>query len=245
MAINFTHYTWKQQPSTIEQFDIIKTHVSNIIPEAILKPVHQSGFTGINGGFFASDEYTQPPTGARSISYNPDDENVKITFQNRTLSKNYLYNGTSTNSISRKTFVAYTDSSGATKAAYVYAASAQEVFNKYGKANVRAIIGGIDFTESSWNASDLSNLRGWAGYRLPVKRTLLSFLNDQVYLITGVGSMDYMKNIMDDMGLSATNTIVLDGSDSTQMQYKSNGQWIRPRQSDRYVFNMVRLKNDN
>lgn len=247
MATNFTYYTWKQIPASLEPFHIIKTHVSNIIPETILKPVHQSGFTGINAGFFASDDYNQPPTEGRSISYNPSDENVKITFQGRTLAKNYLYNGTASKPVSSKTFVAYKDASGATKAAYMYVSKAQQVFDKYGKSNVKAIIGGTDFNEESWGAERFWDLKlpNYYGYRLPVKRSMISFKDDQVYLIVGVGSISYMRDIMDDLGLSATNTIILDGSGSSQMQYKSGGTFVRPQQDTRYVFNMVRLKNDN
>lgn len=46
---------------------------------------------------------------------------------------------------------------------------------------------------------------------------------------------------MDDLGLDAVDSIMLDGSGSTQMQVGSPLK--NPIDSDRYVYNMIRLKN--
>ncbi|MGE7828851.1 hypothetical protein [Paenibacillus sp. NPDC093718] len=236
MAINYTYSTWKRIPAQLEPYHIIRTGASNVKPETILRPVHNTTYMGINGGFFAADEgYNRPPTASRSIAWAEEDENQTITVEGRTLSKNYLYNGTSANPLSRKTFFIYRNSSGVSTPAYMYASSANDVFGNYGKANVRMIVGGTDFNESSWGTS----------YNLPLKRTAVSFQGTSVYLmVIASATIPVLRSDIENMGLSPTNTVILDGSNSTQMNVEANGQWIQaPRLSDRYVFNMLRLRN--
>lgn len=67
--------------------------------------------------------------------------------------KNYLWNETASNPISRKSAVIYRDSNGIAQAGYMYARNASEVFELYGSGNVEYIIGGNDFNLESWGAT--------------------------------------------------------------------------------------------
>ena len=117
----------------------------------------------------------------------------------------------------------------------MYASNTDQVFARYGKANVKAIIGGTDFNESSWST---------LAYNLATWRTLISFKDDYAYLIVGFGTIPVIKSQMSGLRLDPVNTVVLDGSDSTQMNVETNGTMLRPPEvHDRYVFNMVRLIN--
>jgi len=237
MATNYSYSTWKRIPAQINEYHIIKTGASNVKPETILKPVHSLDYMGINGGFFAADEgYDRPPTASRSIAWAAEDENVTLSVEGRSLQKNYLYNGTSSSPLLRKTFFIYRNSSGVATPAFMYASSANDIFANYGKSNVLAIVGGTDFSESSWSET---------AYSLPLKRTVVSFQGTSVYLmVIGSATIPVLKSDIESMGLSPTNTVILDGSNSSQLNVRANSQWIEaPSTSDRYVFNMLRLRN--
>lgn len=237
MATHYSYSNWKRIPAQLDPYHIIKTNASNVKPETILKPVHQTSYMGINGGFFASDEgYDHPPTASRSIAWAAEDENTTISVEGRYLAKNYLYNGTASAPVSRKTFFIYKNSSGVSTPGFMYASSVYDIFNMYGKSNVTAIVGGTDFNESSWS---------WTAYNIPLKRTVVSFLGTDVYLmVVGSAAISVLKSDIENMGLSATNSVILDGSDSSQLNVRANGEWIQaPSVSDRYVFNMLRLRN--
>lgn len=239
---NYEYYTWKHIPASIGEQHVIKTSLSNIKTETVLSPVRNTSYVGVNGGFFeASDGYTKPPTKGASIAYSAVDENSSVTYQGRTLKKNYLSNtSVNGNEISRKTAVFYRDMNGSLRATHLYVKNVNEVYQYYPKRTVEMIIGGNDYNLENWGGS---SIKGEVGYYLPIARTVLAWKNNDAYLIAGSGSVPFMKGIMDDMGLNAVDSIMLDGSGSTQMQIYQNNKWSSPVDSDRYVFNMIRLKN--
>lgn len=90
---NYEYYTWKHIPAALGEQHIIKTSLSNIKSETILRPVNKTAYVGINGGFFeATNGYSSPPTGGSSIVYVAGEENQTVTYGGRTLKKNYLSN---------------------------------------------------------------------------------------------------------------------------------------------------------
>lgn len=109
---------------------VIKTKISNICTETICKPLTDTSYYGINGGFFESSNYNDIPKGSRSICVDIAENNVNLTIKGKKFAKNYNYNGTSTKSISRKTTVIYT-SSGKKKMAYMYAKQRKDIVYIY------------------------------------------------------------------------------------------------------------------
>lgn len=237
---NYEYYTWKLIPASLREQNIIKTSLSNIKTETILRPVNKTAYVGINGGFFeATDGYSSPPTGGASIVYVAGEENQTVTYKGRTLSKNYMSNtSVNGNEISRKSAVFYRDMNGNLRARHLYIKNVNEVYQYYPKSIVEMVIGGNDYNLESWGGS---SIKGELGYYLPINRTILAWKNNDAYLIAGHGSVPFMRDIMDDLGLDAVDSIMLDGSGSTQMQVGSPLK--NPIDSDRYVYNMIRLKN--
>ncbi len=81
-------------PNVKYNYAVITTEIENAKPEIINKRLIDVPHIGINGGFFEGS-YTSPPTSLKSISFWKGD------------TKQYQYNGTSSNQISRKTFISY------------------------------------------------------------------------------------------------------------------------------------------
>ncbi|GEM_PF-2175308 len=240
MATNYDYYEYRPGTGEISTlvFSIIRTPISNIKNETILRPLSYTSYMGINGGFFKADDgYNAPPTSGASIVYAKEYENQTVTYQGRTLPKNYLWNETASNPISRKSAVIYKNSSNISQAGYMYAKNASEVFALYGTDNVEYIIGGNDFNLDSW---------GSIAYYLATYRTALSWKDGYAYLIvTSIGTCNIpaLRMHLENMGLSPVDSIILDGSGSTQMQVAHDGMWKNiPLQNNRYIFNMIRLK---
>ncbi|MET1174444.1 phosphodiester glycosidase family protein [Paenibacillus amylolyticus] len=246
MAINYEYKQVEGVPLSIfspngPRMKYIKTKLSNIKSETILKPMSQTSFMGINGGFFLpeNDNYNIPPLVGRSIAYSATDSgNVSVTYgspvKTRTLPKNYLQNGSSAELFARKTLVIYT-SGGTTKAAYMYATNTAEVFAKY--SNVKTIIGGNSFTSSDWKV---------AQYNVPLPRTAIAWRGDDVYLIVTPDAISIpdLRDSIAHIGLDPTNAIVLDGSGSSAIRVQTNGSWSNSFiGGNRYIYNMVRLIN--
>lgn len=236
---NYEYYPWKHIPAALDELHIIKTSLSNIKSETILRPLNKTSYVGINGGFFeATQGYDSPPTGGSSIIYVRGEENQTVTYEGRTLKKNYLSNTSiNGNEISRKTAVFYRDMNGSLKAAHLYVKNVNEVYSYYPKSIVEMVIGGNDYNLESWGGS---SIKGELGYYLPIQRSVLAWKNNDAYLIAGSGSVPFMRDIMDNLGLNAVNSIMLDGSGSTQMQIDNPRR--NPVNSNRYVYNMIRVK---
>jgi len=101
-------------------------------------------------------EYDSPPTGGSSIIYVRGEENQTVTYEGRTLKKNYLSNTSiNGNEISRKTAVFYRDMNGSLKAAHLYVKNVNEVYSYYPKSNVEMVIGGNDYNLESWGGSSI------------------------------------------------------------------------------------------
>ncbi|WP_139368356.1 phosphodiester glycosidase family protein [Evansella clarkii] len=202
---------------------ILRTPISNIRSLIINRPISSTSNTGVNGGFFAAaNGYNSPPTGGRSISYT------------RGYSTNYLYNGTASNPVSRRTAVIYNNRRSITR---MNAARLSEITNRFGTVDVA--IGGTDFSSSSWSST---------AYYGATKRTALAWEGSNAYLIvvrTGVVNIPALRSAIDSdlgLGLSSSNAVVLDGSGSTSMQVYGNSSrtW---HNANRHIFNMVTLVN--
>lgn len=203
---------------------VIETPLNNIKPETILKPISQTSYYGINGGFYIGD-YKSPPERSDSISWSYNDMGN---------GKNYNYNGSQTNQVSRKTLVVYQYNNfyfGAT----MYAKNITEVRNKYPEA--REVIGGFGLEESDWGSP--------LAYYGPTSRTFMAFdgnVSKRIgYLIISPARINVLgiKNTLTQLGLRHQDAIVLDGSGSTSMKiptYHYKGE-------DRYIYNMIRLRS--
>ncbi|WP_088011269.1 phosphodiester glycosidase family protein [Gottfriedia acidiceleris] len=210
---------------------VIKTKISNICTETICRPLADTSYFGINGGFFSSSNYKDTPTSSRSICVDRTENNVNLVVKGKKIAKNYHYNGTSSNSISRKTAVIYT-SGGKKKMTYMYAKQSKDIITKY--PTYSQIIGGNDYSLDAWGAK---------AYHAPLSRTVLAWDNSNAYLIvTDIPqTIPSLKNYIKHLGLSTTNSIVLDGSGSTSMKCKE----FTKNGDKRYIFNMIRIINMN
>ncbi|SFS49585.1 phosphodiester glycosidase family protein [Paenibacillus sp. 453mf] len=241
------HYSYSQKLGSPPPFaaygprmQIIKTHLSNIKSETILRPISTTSYMGINGGFFrpvSDDAYNVPPAQGSSIAYCPEDENKTVSYQGRTLARNYNYNGnSSTNPIARKTMVVYTNSSGSTKAAYVYAATLGEVTSRF--SNIKTVIGGNSFASADWSPTV---------YNLPAPRTAIAWdSSDNAHLIVVPDAINIplLKSSIEYIGLNPENAVVLDGSGSSSLRVQVDGSYSKSFYGEnRHIFNMIRLRN--
>ena len=110
---------------------------SNIKPVIINKPVVDTTYYGINGGYFLSDDYSEAPTGGVGIHWNKGE------------SGNHEYNGTSSSdAISRGTFFTFNDG-GTIKAGIWRAKSVTDLKNQLGTSvDFLCMIGGGDLALS-------------------------------------------------------------------------------------------------
>ncbi|MBR7554739.1 hypothetical protein ACFFJI_09345 [Allobacillus sp. GCM10007491] len=219
-------YSYKE-PTVIvgsAQFKVrmIETPLNNIKTETINKPISQTNYSGINGGFFVGN-YTSPPKRGDSIAWSYNDQGT---------GENHNYNGSASKQESRKTFVVYQEGNfyfGDT----MNAKNITEVKNKF--PQVREAIGGIGLESSDWG-SDLA-------YYGPSQRTFMAFDETSKrfgYLIISPERINIpaVKSILLQIGLDSKNAVVLDGSGSTALsipEYKFFGE-------NRYIFNMIRLR---
>ena len=231
MATNYTYSAelWLQGRPTLH---VIKTHLTNICTETICKPLTDTSYYGINGGFFPSDDYDTTPTGSSSICVDVSEIGNKITVNGKTFSKNHNYNLDSKgNRISKKTMVIYKDViSGAYKAAYRFTDSRYTISDEF--PTFTQIIGGTSYTLEAW---------GDKAYYVPLQRTVLAWKGSYAYLIvTDIPqTIPGLKTAIEQLGLDPSNSIVLDGSGSSAMQCKEKTK----KGSERHIFNMIRLKS--
>ncbi|WP_430509883.1 phosphodiester glycosidase family protein [Gottfriedia solisilvae] len=181
----------------------------------------------MNGGFYASDNYKNTPSSSRSICADLAENGVSITVNGKTVTKNYNYNNTSANPISRKTAVIYT-SNGEKKMAYMYAKHRNDIAAKY--PSYSQMIGGNDYSLDAW---------GEKAYYVPLSRTVLAWDATNAYLIvTDIAqTISGLKEKIAQLGLSTTNSVVLDGSGSTAMRCSE----FTKKGDERHIFNMIRL----
>jgi hypothetical protein len=239
-----THYGYKKRylyyGQDPHEFRIIDTELSNIKSETILRPINDTTYMGINGGYFDADNgYHSPPTGGKSIAYCPEDVGETVTYGGQTLVKNHHYNGDYFNQVSRKTMAVYSNGSSIVAGA-MYAKDKDQVLNYF--SNVKTIIGGNDFNESSYSSN---------AWNLPIPRTVIAWVGTRVHLIicTSGITMPILKEAIEELGFSLFNAVNLDGSGSTSMRVKANGTFSESfdghdaYDDNRYLFNIIRLKN--
>ncbi|WP_459195699.1 phosphodiester glycosidase family protein [Wukongibacter baidiensis] len=214
---------------------IIKTDLDNIETETILRPISDTSYTGINGGFFAAGNgYDNPPTGSSSICYNKYDKGKTVKVEGVRHPAISEYNKSDSGTASKKTMIIYKDGSR-TKATYRYVEEVDDVLSQTRFRDSINIIGGTDYNKSSWSTK---------AYYGPVDRTVIAWEGNDVYLIT-VDSVNIpsLKSVVERLGLDPVDSVILDGSGSTCMQVEVNGR-LRDYGGDRYIYNMIRLKKD-
>jgi hypothetical protein len=212
-------------PNVKYNYAVITTEIENAKPEIINKRLIDVPHIGINGGFFEGS-YTSPPTSLKSISFWKGD------------TKQYQYNGTSSNQISRKTFISYWQD-GRYRADYRYVKNLNEALGNYPAGYVKAVIGGNDYNLDSW---------GSTAYYVALNRTVLAWDNakGKAYMIVTHDrnvNIPVLKNHMTQMGFNPVNSIVLDGSCSSKMRVPVGGvvKYYGCDTENRYIGNMIRV----
>ncbi|MEK4438983.1 phosphodiester glycosidase family protein [Paenibacillus sp. FSL K6-2862] len=206
------------------EYAVLRTDLSRVKPEIINAQMKTKPHIGVNGGFFHStDDYKSPPAGLRAISWWKGDSN------------SYRYNGTATNQLSRKTFVAYRDSSNLIRGTHMYAKNLDEVLANYPTAT--AVIGGNDYNDwgldgtfATWRTAFVWDNSYRYGYMIVTQNKTVN-----------IGTL---KTHIEAMGFDPVNSIVLDGSGSSTMRVVENGAvklYSSQKDHVRYIGNMIRV----
>lgn len=229
MATNYTYSSelWMMGRPFVH---MIKTPLSNICTETICKPLTETSYYGINGGFYNTASYDQTPSSSSSICVDVSEIGNSITVNGKTFAKNHNYNLNSSGAqTAKKTMVIYKDANGSYKATYRSTASRYTISNEF--PQFEQIIGGTTYTLADW---------GEKAYYAPLQRTVLAWKGQYAYLIVTEVLMTIpdLKNAVEQLGLDPSNSIVLDGSGSTAMQCKE----FTKKGGERHIFNMIRLK---
>lgn len=230
MATNYTYSSdlWMMGRPGVH---IIKTPLSNICTETICRPLTDTSFYGINGGFYNTKDYDNTPESSSSICVDVNEIGNTIRVNGKTFSKNHNYNlNASGNKTAKKTMVIYKDAiTGLYRATYRFTDSRYTISNEF--PNFEQIIGGTTYTLEAW---------GTKAYYAPLPRTVLAWKGSYAYLIvTDIPkTIPDLKNVVEQLGLSPSDSIVLDGSGSTSMQCKE----FTKKGGERHIFNMIRLK---
>lgn len=247
-------------------FSIIKTPVNNIQTEVIMKPVSETNYIGINGGFNHQGNGKVEP---RSISYNGS-------------SKGHNYNSkedpeTKPESIvSLPTFVTYFDKDlQKTRAEIISVKSMDDINNHFKNQDdnpnqkhnhnsnqiIINAIGGKGYTKKHFGNDQKD-------YSLAeLRRTVLAYKEEQgtvyAYLIITKSfvTVENLKLHVEKLGFTENENIVLDGSGSTSMRVrKPNGELLVDvgtenwgldnfilnfftSDANRKVYNMIRVMN--
>jgi len=230
---------------------VIRTKINYIRPRIINQPIINTGLLGINGGFFSSGDYNARPSYGVSINWNQYGTD------------NYLYNGISTDKISRGTLFIY-EINGIQYSQIISAAQASDVLNYAQNATVMAIIGGGDLalgmTEHNWywnvyKGEQWDNLKfGIIDTALvPTSRTGIGIKTEGgeniAYLAVSTSNavLADLRQLFDYLGCHSA--IFLDGSGSSQYRYKdSNNNIVAYGGTDspsRYIWNMIQITNVN
>ena len=229
-----------------EEFRVIRTKVSNIRPYIINKPISQSGQLGINGTFFGSSDYSNPPE-ASDVVYPNGSCGAGISWSYDS-NKTYPYNGDENEQRSRGTLVICTNNNtNKTIAEVISKKNVSEIEEYYEglPVTIKAIIGGGDLamgqSDDAWEeifeAEDWDGLyHNWGGwwakfvdYLKPnssLRRTGIGINNEDgewyAYLAVSLESVSLLnlKHLFED--LNCAHAIFLDGSDSVKIPMTMN-----------------------
>lgn len=240
-----TDVTFYKETTTSPHFDqqtfyILKTPINNIRTEVIKKPVSQTKYTGINGGFYApsyNSELDYSEYKPYNISYyNPNkvtdgsDEINEINGLHRKgkdAEKEEEKNEPKPYSL--PTLVTYYDKDlQKTKAKIIKAKNLDEIRDHFkDNPNLELInaIGGKDFGKEYWGGEGF--IEKFNNYYVgPARRTILAFEEDKdtgivyAYLIITANevSVQTLKSHIEKLGFNKEKCILLDGSGSSSMR---------------------------
>ncbi|PEC23641.1 hypothetical protein [Bacillus cereus] len=214
-------------------FSIIKTPIDNIRTEVIRKPISETNYIGINGGYYAPsydssidyDEYKPC-----SISYyNPNENELEKDAPN----KNSMFNRSSKNSpsVSRPTLVTYYDKKLQKTKAEIISANSMKQINDHFK--------NLDNNDHHHDYSNqvIINAIGGKGYDIEhfgnkkdsysedtLRRTVLAYREENgtvyAYLIVTKSfvTVERLKLHVEKLGFKENENIMLDASGSTSMR---------------------------
>lgn len=217
------------------KFHVIKTRLDNIETQTILRPVANTSYTGINGGFFddTSGDYSKPPSSGSSICYNFEDVGKYVTVNGITRIANFHENQNNDKPVPQRSLIIYR-SGGTVKSAIKNLTHVKEAFSIYGESNILNVIGGISPNITT----------GSAAY--PVKKAAISAVGNYAYLIycTAASQVSFNVALEAGLGLGAgidiSNTVMLDGSNSACL--KVGTKYYGSSIEKRYIYNMIRVR---
>lgn len=254
MAINHTVELYTTS-SDEKEFRLLLTKAKYVRPYIINMPISDSGQLGINGGFFGSDDYNEPPE-SEDANYPSGSCGRSISWA-KNYTKTYPYNGTATNHYSRGTVVISTNTSTQKTLAEVISADSVATINSlYPSTNISidAMIGGgelaVGSSDTYWK-NNVYDAEGWTSDIFPclgewekatdIYTSLfpsssarrcglgLKTINNEKYICmavsTGNASIYHLRHLFDELGCYSG--IFLDGSHSVQMRWKDSNNVIQ------------------
>ena len=228
-------YSYQSVSHSGLKFHVLKTRLDNIETETILRPVANTSYTGINGGFFddTSGNYSKPPSSGSSICYNFEDVGKYVTVNGVKRIANFHENQNNNKPVLQRSLIIYR-SGGTVKSAIKKLTHVKEAFNLYGESNILNVIGGISPNITTGSAS------------LPLKKAAISVAGSYAYLIYCPAASQVSFNVAIDAGLglgagiNVANTVMLDGSNSACL--KVGSQYYGSSTEKRYIYNMIRVR---
>lgn len=226
----------------------IETNVENIQTETVLKPLKDTGATGVNGGFFDTEKlgplpnFWKPPSSGSSICYTKGLDGQMAEYEGIKRSKNFHENQFKDSAISRKTMFIYDthEHGGRISIAFRYVKHIDEL-----KANwdVLYAAGGNDYNESSWgsnyNERDKRTVVAWTkpAVGIPTKVYLI-----QVDDVTIPELKVFIKST--NLDLDPFYSVIMDCGGSSSIQYHKKGKLVHTGIQNRYLYNIISLKQE-
>lgn len=193
----------------------------------MLKPLANTSYSGINGGFFDASSYSHPPTSGSSICYNNQDVGKYVTVEGVRRIANFHENQQNDTPVAQRTLTIY--KSGSTIRARIdNLKHVNQAFALVGESNVINCIGGY--------SPELT------GSSIASGKAAIAINGSNAYLLFAPGVTQKLFNSMLDTGLgrgiNGDNTVMMDGSGSAGM--KDGGRYIGTER--RYIYNCIRIK---
>lgn len=220
-------FTYEKRTVNGMAIHIINTKIANIETETILKPLANTSYSGINGGFFDAKSYSKPPTSGSSICYNNQDVGKYVTVEGVKRIANFHENQQNDKAVSQRTLTIYKSGSNI-KARIDNLTHVNQAFKLVGQSNVINCIGGY--------SPELT------GSSIASGKAAIAINGSNAYLLFAPGVTQKLFNTMLDTGLgrgiTRSNTVMMDGSGSAGM--KNGSQYIGTER--RYIYNCIRVK---
>lgn len=236
----FDHFTCKKMEVYKNDKDtatvrLIDTYLENIETQTILRPLADTHYIGVNGGFFDSNNYFKPPTSGSSICYTKGLDGKMVEYDGVKRVANFHENQYKDKPVSRKTMFIYKASGNRISVAYRYVTHVDELRREF---DVLYAMGGTDYSKDSWGSDYTDKLnRTVVAWTKPVVGVQTRVYLIQVWFV----SIPELKTVLYNLNLDPEYSVVFDGGGSSNIKYYENGKLVCKGLLNRYLYNIIRL----